>query len=121
MATLPFARYNTCPPTPGCLLEFAVRLPAVDEPRLDLQLVGWPDLEAQTLKEPRRVRGDVRRLIGPVVEAVITPEADVRHEDAGVHVDAVERVPVIAAIAFRDVAIRRVQVPRASTRAGIIP
>src|ERR1035438_4156752 len=75
----------------------AIRLPAVDEPRLDLQLGSREILNAQAVEEPRRVGGDKRRLIGPVVGVVVAEQADVRNEDAAVQVEAVAYIPVISA------------------------
>ena len=37
------------------VIEFAVRLPAVDDPRLDLQLLGREDLDPQAVEKPRRI------------------------------------------------------------------
>src|SRR5262249_18992951 len=82
----------------GRLIEFAIGLPSVDEPRLDLQFVAREDLNAYAVEEPRRVRGDIRRLIGPIVEVVITPQTDVRHENARLDIDASKRVNVITGI-----------------------
>ena len=44
-------------------------------------------------------------MIGPIVEIVVTEQADVRHEDAGIHIDSVQSVEVIATIRFGDIAI----------------
>ena len=41
---------------PRHLVELAVRLPTVDEPGLDLELVAREDLEAHPVEKPRRVR-----------------------------------------------------------------
>src|SRR5262249_61282002 len=43
---------------PGRVVELSVRLPTVDEPRLDLQLVIREDLYAHPVEKPRRVRRD---------------------------------------------------------------
>ena len=104
----------------GRVVELAVRLPAVDDPRLDLQLVAREDLDAHAVEEPRRVRRHVRRLVRPVVEVVVAAQADVRHEDAGLDVDAVQLVQVVAAVGLGDVAVGVVEVPLAARRAGVV-
>src|SRR5262249_16986031 len=71
-------------PQPGSAVEAAVRLPAVHDPRLDLQLVTGEDLDPDAIEEPGSVRGDVGGLVGPVVELVVAEETDVGEEDAGV-------------------------------------
>src|SRR5262249_13819406 len=85
-------------PQPRRVVEPTISLPAIDEPGLDLQFVGWKDLYAHAIEEPGRIRGDVGRLVGPVVEIVIAPEPDIGHEDAGLNVDAVPDVDVVSAI-----------------------
>src|SRR5262249_6234690 len=40
-------------------VEFAIRLPAIDDPRLDFQLVAGKDLNSHAVEEPRRVGRDV--------------------------------------------------------------
>ena len=82
------------------IVEAAVGLPAVDEPWLDLQLGRWKPLHAHAVKEPWRIGGDVRRLIGPVVELIKREQTDVGEEDAGIHVEAVLDVEVIARISL---------------------
>src|SRR5579859_7708514 len=78
-------------------------------------------LQANAIEEPRRVRRYVRRLIGPVVEVVIAPQADVAEEDAGLQVDAAVRIAeVIAAVGLRDVAIHVGELPLAARRAGVV-
>src|ERR1700735_4024034 len=67
-------------------VELGVGLPSVDEPGLDLNLVRGEPLNADPIEEPRRVGRHIRRLIGPVVEIVVTEEADVRHENTRVDI-----------------------------------
>src|SRR5262249_15613900 len=102
-------------------VEAAVRLPAVHDPRLDLQLVTGEDLDPDAIEEPGSVRGDVGGLVGPVVELVVAEETDVGEEDAGVDVEAVQDVEVIPAIALRDVAEGIGKVPLSAAGAGIVP
>jgi hypothetical protein len=40
-------------------VELSIRLPPVDEPRLDLQLVGGELLDTHTVKEPRCIGGEI--------------------------------------------------------------
>ena len=68
-------------------VELGVRLPSVDEPRLDLQLVGREPLDAHAVEEPGRVRRNIGRLVSPVVEVVVAEQADVRHENSRVDVE----------------------------------
>jgi len=102
------------------LIELAIGLPAVHQPGLDLQLVAGKDLRPHAVEEPRSVRRHVGRLIGPVVEVVIAPETDVRHEDAGLDVDAIQRVEVVPAVRLGDVAVRVVEVPLPSRGARVV-
>src|SRR5580704_7755401 len=51
-------------------IEPTVGLPSVNDPGLNLQVRRGEDLYAHSVKEPRRIRGDVGGLIGPVVEVV---------------------------------------------------
>jgi hypothetical protein len=46
---LPFGVYRTWPPTPGALVTF-IRLPAIDDPGLDLELFAQEDLVRAPLK-----------------------------------------------------------------------
>src|SRR5208282_5569808 len=55
----------------------SVRLPAIDDPRFDLEVRGRENLDANTLEKPRCIGGNVRRLISPVIEVVIAEQADV--------------------------------------------
>src|SRR5215469_6388741 len=79
-------------------VEPSIRLPPIREPRLNLQMLCRKNLNAHAVEEPRRVRRNIRRLIGPVVELVVTEQAHVRHEDACVHVDSMQRVEVVATV-----------------------
>src|SRR5690349_2273695 len=80
------------------VIEHAVRLPAVDDPRLDLEMLIREDLNTNAVEEPRRIRRYVGRLICPVIKVVIAEQSDVRQEDAGVEVNAAPPVPVISAV-----------------------
>src|SRR4029077_3615024 len=95
-------------------IEPSVGLPAVNDPRLDLQFVSHEYLRAHAVEEPRRIRRDVRWLVRPVVELVETEKPDVGKENSRVNVYAVQRVEMIAAVCFGDVAIRIRQIPLTS-------
>src|ERR1035441_10586451 len=69
-----------------------VRLPSIDEPRLDFQVGGGENLHSQSLEKPWRVGRNIRRLVGPIIKVVIAEEADVRHEDARVNVDPIQQI-----------------------------
>src|SRR5262245_6002997 len=56
--------------------EPPIGLPAVDDPRLDLQLVSREPLNSQSIEKPRRVGRNIRRLVSPVVEVVIAEQPD---------------------------------------------
>src|SRR5262249_17525629 len=73
----------------GELVELRVRLPAVDDPDLDLEAVGWEDLYARAVEEPGRIVRGERRLIRPILEVHVREQAHVRHEYAGIDIDAV--------------------------------
>src|ERR1019366_3815578 len=94
-------------------VEFAVRLPAVDEPGFKLQLVRREPLGAETGEKPRRVRRNVRGLIAPVVEAVVTVQTDERHEDTGLEIQTVLHVHVVTGITFREVPVGVGEIPLA--------
>ena len=102
------------------LVEGAVRLPSIDQPELGLQLFCREDLNAQPIEEPWRVRRHIRWLVSPVVKVVVAEQPDVRHEDPGIHVDAVQHIEVISAIGFGKVAVGVGQIPLAAPGAGII-
>ena len=98
----------------------AIGLPAVDDPGFDLQLVCHEVLDTDAVEEPGCVGRHIRRLVGPVVEVVVTEEADVGNEDAGVHVQAVTYIPVIAAPRLREVLVGVFQIPLATVVAGVV-
>ena len=104
----------------GGMIELAIRLPPVDDPRLDFEFVARKNLHAHAVEEPWRVRRHVRRLVRPVVELVIAPQADVRHEDAGFDIDPVHLVEVVAAVCLGDVPIRGIEVPLAACDARVV-
>ena len=53
-----------------------VRLPTVNNPGLDLQLVRGKPLNAKSVEKPWSVRGYIGRLVSPVVEVVVAEEPD---------------------------------------------
>src|SRR5690349_21628278 len=59
-------------------VEPPIGLPAVDDPRLDLQLLSGENLDPHAGKKPWRVRGNIRRLVGPVIEVIKTEKTHVR-------------------------------------------
>ncbi len=83
-------------------------------------MLGWKNLYTHTVEEPRSVRRNIRRLIRPVVELVVAEQPHVGHENARVHVDAVHRVEVVAAVSFGQVAVGISQIPLAARRAGVV-
>src|SRR5260370_22828022 len=83
-------------------IEPGVGLPAVDEPRLDLQRIGGEPLDSQSIEEPGRVGRNEGRLVSPVVEIVVAEEADVRDENAGIDSQPVGHIEMIAGIRFRN-------------------
>src|SRR5260370_16325540 len=87
------------------LVELAVRLPTIDEPGFNLQLIAGKDLDAHSIEEPRRVGRNERRLIGPIIEVVEAPKPDVGQEDSRVNIDSMHLVYVISTVAFRDLPI----------------
>ena len=89
------------PSDTGRVIGRSVRLPAIDEPGLDLQVRGRKNLHTHTVKEPGSVGGNIGWLVSPIVEIVVAEQADVRHEDSRVDIDAVQHVEVISAICFR--------------------
>src|SRR5271157_567200 len=98
----------------------AIRLPSVDDPRFNLQFLGGEPLYAYAIEEPWRVRRHVRWLVGPVIEVVVTEQADIGDEDSSINVQAIVHIPVVPAPCFRHVAVRAAKRPLAATRAGII-
>ena len=89
----------------------AVRLPTIDEPGLDFEMLSRENLHAYAIEEPRRVRRDVRGLIGPIVEVVIAEQAYVGHEDSRIHVDPMQDIEVVSAVRFGYVAISISKLP----------
>src|SRR6202140_2068991 len=83
-------------------------------------MCGGKYLDSKANEKPRCVGRNVGRLIGPIVELVVTEEADIRHEDSGVDVDSVERVEVISTVRFREITVGVVQVPLPTCRAGVV-
>src|SRR5215472_14283058 len=93
------------PTQPGLAAIAAIGLPAVDDPGFNLQLVGRKPLDADAVEEPRGIRRYIGRLVGPVVEVVVTEKTDVRNENARVDIEPVVYVEVIAAVGLRDVLV----------------
>src|SRR5208337_2523059 len=58
-----------------------IRLPTVNDPGLDLELVRGKPLNSQSIEKPWCVGRDEGRLINPVIEVVVAEETDVGHED----------------------------------------
>src|ERR1700719_3935933 len=75
------------PTKPEPAIESSVGLPSVDDPGLDLQLLGGKYLNAQPCEKPRSVRRNIGRLVGPVIKVIKTEKAYVRQEDTGIDVD----------------------------------
>ena len=100
-------------------VELVIRLPPVNKPRFDFQLLGREILDAQAVEEPRRVGRHEGRLVSPVVEIVIAEQADVRHEDSGVDVQSVCHVEVVAAVRLRNVPVSIADIPLADPGAAI--
>src|SRR3984957_6116289 len=101
-------------------IESGVRLPAVDDPRLDLQLCGGKYLNTQAGEKPRSVRRNIRRLIGPVIKVVKAEEAYVREEDTGIDVDPMQRIKVISTVGLVDIPVSIGQIPLPAGCAGVI-
>jgi hypothetical protein len=80
-------------------------LPSIDDPRLNFQFVGGEPLDAQPIKKPGRIGRYVRRLVGPVIEVVVTEETDVGNEDTRVHVEPVVHIEVVAAVGFSKILV----------------
>src|SRR6266849_5349547 len=89
----------------GRLVELAIRLPTIDEPRFDLQLIAGKNLDAHSVEEPRSVGRNERRLVSPIIEVIETPKSDVRQKYSRINVDAMHLVYVITTVSLRDVAI----------------
>ena len=108
------------PAQPQAAVGPRVGLPAVDNPGLDLQLLGGEDLDSHAREEPRRVRRNVGRLVCPVIELIETKQTHVGQEDPGIDVNAMQRVKVIAAVGLVQVAIGIVQLPLSAGKARIV-
>src|ERR1700733_4372906 len=80
-----------------------IRLPTIDDPRLDFQLCSREPLDAEAVKEPGSIGGDERWLIGPIVEVVVTEKADIGNKDTGINVEAMIHIPVISTPGLRDI------------------
>src|ERR1700730_17524845 len=104
----------------GPTVEPSVGLPSVREPRLDFQVLCRENLDAHAIEKPRRIRGDVGRLIGTIVELVVTEKADVRHEDPRIHVDPMQCVEVVPAVGLRNIPVRIIELPLTACWAGVI-
>ena len=73
-----------------------IRLPAVNDPRFDLQLGCREILDAKAVEKPRRVRGYEGRLISPIVKIVVAKQADIGNKNSGVYVQPMSYIPVIS-------------------------
>jgi len=104
----------------GLAVCACVGLPTVDDPRLNLQLLGWKILNTQAVEEPRRVRRNERGLVSPVVEVVVAEEANVGHEDSGVNIEPIVHVKVVAAVRFRYVFVGGAHIPLTHSGTGIV-
>ena len=78
------------------------------------------DLDADSIKEPRCVRRNIRRLVGPVIEVVVAEQADIGDEDSRVHVDSMQGIEVVSAICFGEIAVSICKVPLAARWAGVV-
>jgi hypothetical protein len=88
----------------GAVVEAPIGLPSIHEPRLDLQVLCRIDLDAHSVKEPRRVRRNIRRLVSPIVEVVVAEQTDIGHEDSRVHVDSMQALNGIRRM-LREIAV----------------
>src|SRR5208283_2574908 len=79
---------------PGLAAKPAIRLPSVDDPRFNLQFLGGEPLYAYAIEEPWRVRRHVRWLVGPVIEVVVTEQADIGDENSSINIQAIVHIPV---------------------------
>src|ERR1700682_4646746 len=80
----------------------------------------WKNLNAHSVEKPRRIRRDIRRLIGPVVELVVTEKPDVGHKDSRIDVDSMQCVEVVAAVCLRNIPVRIVEVPLTTRRTSVV-
>ena len=78
------------------------------------------NLHPQAIEKPRRVGGNVRRLVSPVVKVVVAEQADVRQENARIDIDPIQGVDVVAAVGLCQITVRSVQIPLALGRTGIV-
>src|ERR1039458_1746311 len=101
-------------------IELGVRLPSVDDPGLDLQLVGGEPLNPQAIEKPRSIGRHKRRLVRPVIEVVVTEQANVRYKNPGVDVEPMADVEVVTAVGFGGVAVSVAEVPLADSGAAVI-
>src|SRR6266853_1243522 len=101
-------------------IESTVGLPSVDDPRLDLQLLGGKYLNAHACEKPRSVRRNIRRLVGPVIKVVKAEEAYVRQEDTGIDVDPMQSIKVISAVGLVDIPVSIGQIPLPPRIAGVV-
>src|SRR5208282_4330244 len=68
-------------------------------------------LDPNAIEKPWRIGRNVRRLIGPVIEVVITEKTDVGNEYSRVHVESVVYVEVVPAIGLRDIFVGASKIP----------
>src|SRR5207247_8564643 len=59
------------------IVESPVRLPSVHKPGFDLQMLVGEYLNPHAIEKPRRVGGNIGRLIGPIVKVIVTKETHV--------------------------------------------
>src|SRR4029077_295066 len=102
------------------IVKPSIRLPSIDEPGLNLQLLRRKNLDPRSVEEPRRVGRNIRGLIGPVVKVVEAEETDIRQEDSSVDINSVQCIEVVAAVCLGKIAVSIGKVPLAARRAGVI-
>src|ERR1700676_396748 len=78
------------------------------------------DLDSKAREKPWGVGRNVGRLIGPIIELVVTEQTDIRHEDTGINVDSVESIKVISTVCFRQITVRVIQVPLPAGRTCVV-
>src|ERR1700730_5943324 len=81
---------------------------------------SWEDLDSKAGEKPGRVGRNIGRLIGPIIELVVAEEADIRQEDTGIDIYAVQSIEVVAGVGFREIAVRVVQIPLPACWAGVV-
>src|ERR1700688_947308 len=79
------------------------------------------DLDSKAGEKPWSVGRNIGRLIGPIIELVVTEETDIRQEDTGINVYAVQSIEMVSSVRFREIAICVVQIPLPASGAGIVP